>query len=295
MYHLIHLHNPLTAFVYQTFTFPQYRSRLQVLKPEGSIVAIAASDSEQPIGLVLAEIQSDGQSAEILSIFVTPKHRNQGIGTDLLISINEELFSLCCKSIKLVYTTGQPTTPILERLLQKCNWTPPQPRMIVCKSTTAKIANAPWMQKTTLPSAYTIFPWVEITTEERVAIMQQQTAEAWIPPQLIPFENEENLEPLNSLGLRYQGRVVGWVITHRLAPDTIRYTCSFVRQDIQKMGRIIPLYVQAILLQAKAEIPKGIWTVPFVYTPMVNFVKKRMASYMSSIEESRASFKSLLS
>ncbi|MEG4852920.1 GNAT family N-acetyltransferase [Microcoleus sp. B5-D4] len=285
--------NHLTGFAYQAFTFPRFRYRLQVLKPEGSTVAIAASDSNEPVGLALADILPDGKAGEVLSIFVEKKYRNLGVGTSLLARLEEELLSRGCASVNLVYTTGQPTTLALENLLQKCNWTPPQPRMIVCKSTTDKIANAPWMQKATLPAAYTIFPWVEITAEERILIKQQQAAAPWIPPQLIPFENEENFEPLNSVGLRYRGQVVGWVITHRIAPDTIRYTCSFVRQDLQKMGRIIPLYVRAIKIQEQAGIPKGIWTVPFVYTSMVSFVKKRMASYMISIDESRGSFKSL--
>ena len=294
MYTLNRIDNPLTGFVYQGFTFPRFRPHLEVLKPEGSTVAIAASDSDLPVGLVLAEIWPDGKSAEILSIFVEQKYRDLGIGTSLLIRLEEELFSRGCTSVNLVYTTGKITTPALEYLLQKCNWTVPEARTIVCKSTTDKIANAPWMQKSTLPAAYTVFPWVEITAEERVAIAQQQAAEPWIPPQLIPFVSEQDLEPLNSIGLRYQGQVVGWVITHRLAPDTIRYTCSFVRQDLQKMGRIIPLYVRAIKLQEKAGIPNGIWTVPFIYTSMVNFVQKRMAPYMISIEESKTSLKSLI-
>ncbi len=294
MYTLNRIDNPLTGFVYQGFTFPRFRPHLEVLKPEGSTVAIAASDSDLPVGLVLAEIWPDGKSTEILSIFVEQKYRDLGIGTSLLIRLEEELFSRGCTSVNLVYTTGKITTPALEHLLQKCKWTVPEARTIVCKSTTDKIANAPWMQKSTLPAAYTVFPWVEITAEERVAIAQQQAAEPWIPPQLIPFVSEQDLEPLNSIGLRYQGQVVGWVITHRLAPDTIRYTCSFVRQDLQKMGRIIPLYVRAIKLQEKAGIPNGIWTVPFIYTSMVNFVQKRMAPYMISIEESKTSLKSLI-
>ena len=294
MYTLNRIDNPLTGFVYQGFTFPRFRPHLEVLKPEGSTLAIAASDSDLPVGLVLAEIWPDGKSAEILSIFVEQKYRDLGIGTSLLLRLEEELCSRGCTSVNLVYTTGKITTPALEHLLQKCNWTVPEPRMIVCKSTTDKIANAPWMQKSTLPAAYTVFPWVEITAEERVAIAQQQAAEPWIPPQLIPFVSEQDLEPLNSIGLRYQGQVVGWVITHRLAPDTIRYTCSFVRRDLQKMGRIIPLYVRAIKLQEKAGIPNGIWTVPFIYTSMVNFVQKRMAPYMISIEESKTSLKSLI-
>ena len=294
MYTLNRIDNPLTGFVYQGFTFPRFRPHLEVLKPEGSTVAIAASDSDLPVGLVLAEILPDGKSAEVLSIFVGQKYRELGIGTSLLMRLEEELFSRGCTNVHLAYTTGKPTTSTLEHLLKKCHWTLPEARTIVCKSTTDKIADAPWMQKSTLPAAYTVFPWVEITAEERRAIAQQQAAEPWIPSQLIPFVSEKDLEPLNSIGLRYQGQVVGWVITHRLAPDTIRYTCSFVRQDLQKMGRIIPLYVKAIQLQEKAGIPNGIWTVPFMYTSMVNFVQKRMAPYMISIEESKASWKSLI-
>ena len=294
MYTLSRIDNPLTGYVYQEFTFPLFRPHLEVLKPEGSTVAIAASDSDKPIGLVLAEILPDGKSAEVLSIFVAQKYRQLGIGTSLLSRLEEELLSRGCTSVNLAYTTGKSTTLHLEHLLEKCNWTVPEPRMIVCKSTTDKIANAPWMQKSTLPAAYTVFPWLEITDEERLAIAQKQAAEPWIPPQLIPFTSEKDLEPLNSIGLRYQGQVVGWVITHRMAPDTIRYTCSFVRQDLQKMGRIIPLYVRAIKLQEKAGIPNGIWTVPFIYTSMVNFVQKRMAPYMISVEESKSSGKPLI-
>lgn len=293
MYTFNCLNNAFAAWLYQPFTFPLFRSRLQALKPEGTTVAISASESNQPIGLALAEIDPDTKSAEVLSIFVKSTHRRQGIGTALFTRLEQELFSRGCQGAKLVYSTGLPITPALECLLRKCNWTPPQPRMLVCKTSLYSILKAPWMQRTTLPASYTIFPWIEITEEERIAIQQQQEASPWIPQDLIPFKHEKNFEPLNSLGLRYQGQVVGWIITHRLAPDIIRYTCGFVRQDLQKLGRYIPLIANAIHIQAKARISEGIWTVPLVHTSMVYFVKKRMASYLSSLEETRGSFKSL--
>lgn len=294
MYTLTRLENFGTAFFYQAFTFPQVRPQLKALKPEGATVAVGASDSDQPIGLALAEILPDSKSAEVHSIFVARTHRRKGIGTALLTRLEEDLFLRGCTSAKLIYTIGQPATLALESLLQKRNWTPPQPWAIVCKATTDRIANAPWMQKSSLPASYTFFPWAEITSEERVAIEQQQEAEQWIPPHLIPFNHEENLEPLNSLGLRYQGQVVGWLITHRIAPDTIRYSCSFIRQDLQKMGRIVPLYVNAIQRQVKAKIPRGVWDVPLVHPSMVRFVKKYMGPYGTSLEERRRSFKPLI-
>ena len=291
MYTVHHLNNAFTALIYQPLTYPLFRPRLQSLKVQDSTVAIAASDAGKPIGLAVAEIQPDRQSAEVLSIFVVPTYRRQGVGTNLLTRLEQELVLQGCKNAEFFYTTGQPTTLAVENLLQKCHWTPPQPERLVCKSSYEKMVEASWM-KLKLPTSYTIFPWQEITPQERIAIQQQQEESPWIPPDLIPFDHEENFEPLISLGLRYKGQVVGWMLTHRLAPDTIRYTCSFVRYDLQKMGRIIPLYVEAIKTQAAAKIPYAVWAVPFDHNYMAHFVRKRMAPYLVSLEEHKRCFKS---
>lgn len=296
MYTFTCLDHAFAAIAYQPFTFPLYRSRLQGLKLAPTTVAIAATDADnQAIGLALAEIRPDGRSAEVLSIFVKPTHRQQRVGTELLGHLTAELSLRGCATAHVVYTTGQPTTPALERLLRKDNWTSPQARMIVGRSTTDVMADAPWMQRQTLPAAYQIFPWQEITAAESVAIQQSQASNPWIPRDLYPFQPEENLEPLNSLGLRYQGQVVGWMITHRLAADTIRYSYGFIRQDLQKMGRLISLIANAIQLQINAQnIPNGIWVVSCDRAPMMQFVRKHMAPYLTAIEETRGCFKSLI-
>jgi len=283
-----------TAAKYEKLTFPPFRPMLRNIDSEKSIIAIAASYLEQPVGLALAEIWQNDSSAQVHSIFVEPPHRGAGIGTALLTRLEEELSQRGCTKTELVYMAGKSTTPALEHLLQKCNWAPPEPRMLICKGQVEAVIEAPWMKRySRLPSSYSIFPWLEITQEERQAIQQQQETQPWIPEDLIPFQYEKHLEPLNSLGLRYQGQVVGWVINHRLSPDTIRYTCSFVRKDLQKMGRIISLYAEAAKLQLQAKIFHGIWTVPVAHESMVNFVKHRWDPYLISIAETKGTFKLL--
>lgn len=290
MYKLDRLENAFTACVYQPLTFPLFRPLLRSLEPQSSIVAIAASESNQPIGLVLAHIQPGSRSCKVLSIFVKPNYRQQGIGTALLQRLEAELHQCQCDRAELTYITGNLTTSSLERLLQKCHRSDPKPRMLVGKAT-YRIENAPWMKRTSLPRAYHLFPWQEITPSERAALEQQQQTNPWIPPMLVPFQHEENLEPLNSLGLRYQGEVVGWLITHRLDPDTIRYTCGFIRPDLKL--RYISLLANAIQIQSDAKIPFGIYTVPLAFPSMAHFVKERMAPYLFSLEESRVAHKSL--
>ena len=290
----INVLNDSTAVKYEKLTFPAFRYVLRSIDSQKSVIALAASYLEQPVGLALAEISEDDSSAEVRSIFVEPAQRCAGIGTALLTRLEEELSQRGCTKAKLSYMAGKSTTPALEHLLQKCNWAPPGSQMLICKGQVEAVIEAPWMKTySRLPSSYSIFPWLEITQEERQAIQQQQETQPWIPEDLIPFQYEKHLEPLNSLGLRYQGQVVGWVINHRFSPDTIRYTCSFVRKDLQKMGRIISLYAEAAKLQLQAKISHGIWTVPVAHESMVNFVKHRWAPYLISIGETKGTFKFL--
>ncbi len=288
----LELLNPLTALPYQAFTFPTFRARLQRLGPLS--IAIGAVKAGCPVGLVLAELSPDLRVAEVLSIFVTPAARRSGVGTALLTQLEQTLAERGCTEVQMVFMTGKPAIAALEQLLEKRHWTAPEPRMIVCKSTIDRITQAPWMAQNRLPASFTLFPWHELTAAERDTLHQEQQTATWFPADLAPLAQEqENLEPLNSLGVRYQGSVVGWVMTHRLNADTIRYTCSFIRADLQRRGRIIPLYVEAIRRQAIAGIPNGIWTVPLRHTAMFNFVQNRMASYMTSIEMTKGTTKQL--
>jgi hypothetical protein len=54
------------------------------------------------------------------------------------------------------------------------------------------------------------------------------------------------MEPVNSLGLRFDGQIVEWIITHRIAPGTTRYTALFVHKELQKT-RALALLPLAIL------------------------------------------------
>jgi len=295
MYTLNCLDNSLVGCAYQSFTFPLYRSHLQQLSPQGSVVAIGALENERsPIGLALAEIEADRKSATMLSIFVHRNYRNRGIGTALLQRLEVELAKRGCTKVQLNYTTSHSLAFALERLIQKCNWQTPIPRQLVCKCDHRNL-DAPWLDRDyRLPSSFTLFPWQEITTRERNLLHRQQQTEQWIPPGLVPFQHETNLD-FNSFGLRYQNEVVGWILTHRLTPDTIRYTCAYIRPELQKLARIIYLYQKSIKLHmTRPDIPHAIWTVPFRFKSHVGFILKRFGDYMDSIEESRESSKSLV-
>jgi hypothetical protein len=103
------------------------------------------------------------------------------------------------------------------------------------------------------------------------------------------------MEPLNSLGLRGMDGVVGWVITHRIAPATVRYTALFVDERVRRLGHGIALLAEAMRRQmgALGDDSVGTFGVWLHNAPMIRFVRRRMAPYLISMAETRSARKQL--
>lgn len=286
LYNFVNLNSRVSLF-YEQLTYPAFRSKLRNIDTDQSIIAIGVNQDSQPIGLILAETTAHQKVAEILSLFVVPEHRGYGLGKTLLMYMEEELAQRGCSQANLVYIPNS-TTPYLERILNQCHWSNPQLRMLVCSGPIANIKDASWLKiSDALPKGYYIFPWQELTEQEKESIKTQQKLCAWYPEILSPWTEPERIELLNSLGLRYQDQVVGWMITHRVAVDTIRYTKLFVREDLQRLGRAIPLLAKAIQLQLATMVDsKVVFTVVADNTPMVKFIHKRFVPHQLSIRQS---------
>ncbi len=285
--------NRVTIQPYLHLTYPLWRTRLQQLEAQESIIAMGVNIASQPVSLAIAELVPYTHKAQILSIYVKSENRQQGIGGSLLRSLSQKLQTLGCRELELGYTAQTNSTDALEKLLNRQGWSIPQPKMLVCHSITERMKQAPWLYSARLPASFSIFPLIQLTNQEYQIIQQQQALNPWYPEILSPFRGDLPVEPLNSLGLRYQGQVVGWMATHRIAPDIIRYTNLFVRQDLQKMGRAIPLIAEAIKLQLKSNIPRYTCAAEVGNKPMVKFVRRRLQPFLTQVRESRQSHKLL--
>jgi predicted GNAT family acetyltransferase len=293
MYNLKYIDNFGTAFFFQPLTFPLYRKLMSTEKLEKSVIAIGAiNELNQPVGLVLAQIKSHNHSIEVLSLYVKSDLRGKGMADVLLAHLEKESLKRGFKNIDISYTTGQSSTIALEKLLKKRDWEKPKTRQFIYKCD-RKMLEAPWLhQKYNLPSGFSLFLWKDITSGEKQKIMERQEAEKWIPQDLVPFQYEKSFEPLNSMGLRYQERIVGWLITHRIIDNTIRYTCGFVQKELQAFGLIFPLYIEAAKRQA-SFFPsyKASWAVPIAHKSMISFAQRNLAPYAISSEQSKFSSK----
>lgn len=280
---------PANSLEFDSLTFPSIKKHWHNFQQRGSLYGIAASENSKKVGLILAETLPEQNSAEVLSFFVEPDSRRLGIGTQLLHYLEAAFTKLGCPEVRLKYRATALTNLALEPMLQKRNWQKPETEFVLTKTSAAKLRSAPWVYKYRLPEQFTVFPWTELTETEKARILQRKT----YPDALSPFSDDPRLEPLNSVGLRYQGEVMGWAIAHRVAPDTIRYSVMFVEEPFQKMGRGFALLTEAVRRQLDSDIPYFTAAVARDNIEMLRCVDRYFKPYAELLSESRLCVKRL--
>jgi hypothetical protein len=93
--------------------------------------------------------------------------------------------------------------------------------------------------------------------------------------------------------VRYRGEVAGWVINHVLGPDAVRFTCSFLRKEISRRGRIVPLYRESLRRLVEAGCRRCTFVTPVEYPNMIRFAYRWIAPIAEFASETRGSRKRL--
>jgi GNAT superfamily N-acetyltransferase len=270
------------AASYRHLTYFWLQERLyRQLSLNLATIAIGVALKGQPVGLVLAEYQKDRHHANVLSLVIAQDYRRQGLGTGLLIQIEELLKEQGCKQIDFIYDLNL-TTPIIERMLDRQSWMPGSIYGFQCLTNREMIEQAPFLNRYTLPSKYTIFAWADLTTEEQTKIKHQDNGLIY-PDELCPFREGWVIAP-SSVGLRYKDEVIGWNIVHQLTSDYVSFSARFVKADFRSIGLGIHLLAASINRQGTDKnVDDGMFMILKDNVAMVKFMNRHMSPYLTAI------------
>ncbi len=280
-------------------TFPLFRPLLKTLGAEEQDpesvrpVVCRARAGNKPTGLIVARLPTDVEpAAEILSIFVAPDLRKQGIATYLIGSLEEALIRRGVPSVLGVYMTSLPNIPAIEGMFAKSGFSAPVRRAVIVRTTPEEMSNANWYKRARLPSNCTIFPWSELTPDELETMKRTQAESHWIHPDLEPWNFDKDFDRQSSVGMRRNDEVVGWVINHRASEKMVAFTISFMREDLARRGRIFPLY-KASLEQLSGTGTTCTFMTATRFEAMVRFTETRLGPFASFCGETRGVTKEL--
>jgi GNAT superfamily N-acetyltransferase len=304
MYEFSLLENPAQAEGYEALTYPYYRPLLQKLAPDAGILTVGVSQGIEPVGLVLAAYSKNKETAQkkadVKSIFIKPEYRCQGLGTNLLQKLEVELQQQGCSHIQVNYTET-PSTEKLNPLLIKCGWKTPENTAVLIYCSAEKVQTAPSPHlieraaefKSKLSAKYEIFPWTELKESEREAIEERmKTDSLWL--KFNPFVGGNLTDTVSSYGVRYEGQVIGWTISHNMIPNQTTFAEMFITPECTLRPRIaLPLMAQAINSCFESGCPKATFRTETSNAPMLKFIERWLTPYIETKRYVWSSQKSL--
>jgi GNAT superfamily N-acetyltransferase len=262
--------------------------------PVGLAVAAESTSAWEAPSVVRS---GDPAGARLLAITVARTHRRMGVGKSLLAAVEHSLARRGISELKCTYALREDTgLGAVESMFREGNWSAPEMTMLQCRADNA-LLDAPIIRELPpLPREYRLCDWVDVSESERGLIIERQRLKPWYPEDLDPFHFEPELEVMNSLALRYNGDVVGWLLTHSTTPTIIQYRCLFVRPDLARLGRGLSMLRESILRHWRAIAPAqgaGEWSTPASLPLMIRFIRRHLEPFGAVVTEQKVVTKQL--
>jgi GNAT superfamily N-acetyltransferase len=288
----------------EPMTFPAYCHLLDLARTsrhpeqgdphEVDPLGLVVRSGERIVGLILAELPVEpSRPAQVLSLLIDADFRRQGLGSRLLAALEAEVARRRGGRLGAVYSAGGAESVGLERIFEKNGWSEPRPRTLSVRfGREAGLGAAAFAPERMRRQGrdLEIFPWSSLDPDERQALIRSHEEKPWVTPALEAWRFDRLAPDPTSVGARYQGQVVGWVINHRVH-RTVRFTCSFMRKDLSRLGKIVPLYRAAI-----ARVPDDCdcsFVTPYSHPEMIGFIERWIAPIASSVRQTRSRYKDL--
>jgi len=185
-----------------------------------------------------------------------------------------------------LYPEVRKDRPALEKELYNAAWSLPRPMIRQYYIDIASL-RPPWlMRERHLPEGYEIFPWSELTDKERRKI-NVQANQGYYPYDVFPYGQSGDPEPRTSVGLRADGKVIGWMATHKMDQDTLAYSALYIDAKWRAKKLSMAVLCESIRRHKTTEIPVAYFKLNLkrISDDWYAFVKEGLAPHAFKIED----------
>lgn len=255
---------------------------LQGLDPFGThakIVGVGITSDRHPVGIALASVYSKIKTCDIHVFNIENAGEAIYLASKLLNTLTNILSEQGVRYATFAYEQENPFSSILEKVFKNAKWEGPQPFMIDCLFKRDDFNPDWWNKKIELDAGFEEFFFETLHGKEQKDLLFY-VEQNGIPDYINPYGHKKNLiEYKNSLGLRYKGKIIGWMITHRIQPDTISYAALYLDNDFASTRYWLKLLIDALRIHQNLEdAPYGFLEINLGLIPdsWLKFIEKRL-------------------
>ena len=254
------------------------------------LIALGAWVAGEAAGLFLGAVSIRTKTVRVLTMHVAERYRRRGVGTRLLLRGEEAARSLGIECLTSWLAEGSPDGPAAQTLADRVGWRRLRLLGGIYKIPYRLIGNSNWVSRVQpWPDAFQVFPWKQLTEDERRILIAERAGAGASGPTLDPLEQESE-QTLSSVGLRLRGEVVGWSVSWYLSAApvdrrTMARTKLFIRSGLQRRGYGGMLLAEMIKRCPAAGIDYGMFEINAANEFMLRFAKKRLKPYAPGYRE----------
>lgn len=276
--------HPIKKNPYSLLLEPRFRCCLEGNDPDeiefAEVIAIGIENDRIPLGICVASYYPPLQYATIHQLGFSQNPPHTAVIHRLLKALEQELVKRNSILMKLSFKHHDAAPLELISYLQQQGWAAPE-LILVRYFFDAQTFQPDWYERPPpLPKNVVEFPWERLTEQEKLQVTKDFT-QGRFTTHVNPFQGSEKFERINSIGIKHKGRVIGWMICHRVSHDTIRYTSLYINPEYAFHGWPLRLLVDSIHLHQKSNVKWALFELNLSEAPRswVNFVQKRLAPF----------------
>lgn len=296
--------HPLTTaaapLVYR-LTFDHLEAVVKNFDPDRHVAIAAVRRGEGlpvPVGLAFGIHRPDAPTAHLKSVVVVPDERERGVGTALLRRWQRAAAERGAEAARARLTEDARASAAVEPLLARCGWDTPERTHVLYKvagEDFVRIGNeAEWLHASWLRPSFELFPWAELTADERERIQREFESHPAYDEALVPLPRaNRTLDAKTSVGLRRDGDVIGWMVNTHVG-GTVVFDHLYVPPGHRRMARGVALLGRSILLVHEHR-ETAYWMTDPDRTAMMRFNERRLGPYVTEtfdVFEARRSLRS---
>ena len=214
-----------------------------------------------PGTITLARIQGE------LTLKVDLLWRGRGIGTDWLQRLTVFLAKEAIAPLSLRSMASPEIIPCFEPILARRGWSQQRTDVLLVEGRSDQLAAIDWVDRHPITAAYSLLPRQPLTGMQRT-----RDTTLNVPADLQPPADPQRLEPIIDLAVLHHHAPGGWLLAHRSAAASMRYSSLDVVAAHRGQARRLALLSKGLRRQ---------------HAGSMSLLKRHQAARLSSLGHSR--------
>lgn len=247
-------------------------------------IALGARSEDSFIGIILAKKNLKISIIEIVYLAVSDWNKNTGVEEMLIYALEDRVKKEKFHFINFDYLDNNDSEYLkyIDGILRKNNWSSLQSKNYIYITRGFKVEDQYWFGRFMKNNqSLSIFQWGLLSEDDRQKLKEEEGN--GYPKKLSPFINEDQTDLKNSIGVKADGRVVGWFLTQEVSPTMVFIKSVYLKEGYRSIANIKQLMSTGIMQTIYQNKSKYVmFSIEESNKQMLNFVERKFKNAIIS-------------